>query len=77
MLDVRLADLELEPLFLEVELLLELPALGLLLGHKLLVIILILAQGKLLLLAGLEVHFLLSLDVAVRLPRRAHDLAAH
>lgn len=51
MLDIRLAYLELQALFLQVELFLELSSLGLLLGHKLLVVILILAKGEFLLLA--------------------------
>jgi hypothetical protein len=77
MLDIRLAYLELQALFLQVELFLELFSLGLLLGHKLLVVILILAKGEFLLLAGLQVHLFLALDVAVCLPGRVDDLAAH
>ena len=77
MLDIRLAYLELQALFLQVELFLELSSLGLLLGHKLLIVILILAKGEFLLLAGLKVHLFLAFNVAVCLPGRVNDLAAH
>jgi len=72
-----LADLEFDALFLEVQLPLELCTLGLLLGHKLLVAILVVLQSKLLFFLGGEVDFLLAFDFLVGLPCGVDDLAVH
>ena len=76
-LHLRLADPELDALFLEVHLLFELRTLGLLLSHKLLVVIFVLLEAELLFFFGGEVDFFFALDVLVGLPCGVDDLAAH
>lgn len=77
MLNIRLAYLKLQSLFLKIQLFLELSSLRLLLCHELFIIILILLQWKSLLLARIKMDLFLSFNVAMRLPCRVDDLAAH